>query len=136
VVDPLGSTSDSAGSRRTSSKVSPSGSGAMARSSSGERSTRNPLGVAFPYPTHRHPGPTGGGRPPDLRTPRAKWAPWAGHAARATVRRYGGIVQDEPIDPFAGDPADPSNELADLDEAESEPGGDPLTPAEREDVLE
>ena len=45
-------------------------------------------------------------------------------------------MHDEPIDPFAGDPADPSNELADLDEAESEAGGDPLTPAEREDVLE
>ena len=57
-------------------------------------------------------------------------------AAPGCVRRYGGTVQDEPIDPFAGDPADPSNELADLDEAESEPGGDPLTPAEREDVLE
>ena len=46
-------------------------------------------------------------------------------------------MHDEPIDPFAGDPADPSNELADLDEVESEGGGDdPLTPAEREDVLE
>src|SRR6266545_869048 len=82
VVDPLGVTSDSSGSRRTSSKVRPSGSGAMARSS---------------------------------------WAgTWAGPARRR---------------PFAGDPADPSNELSDL-EVESETGGDPLTPAEREDVLE
>src|SRR5213595_2337127 len=58
-------------------------------------------------------------------------------AAAGWVRRYGGTVHDEPIDPFAGDPADPSNELADLDEVETEAGGsDPLTPAEREDVLE
>jgi len=44
-------------------------------------------------------------------------------------------VHDEPIDPFAGDPSDPTNELADLDEADSE-DGDALTTSEREDVLE
>jgi hypothetical protein len=42
-------------------------------------------------------------------------------------------VHDEPIDPFTGDPADPSAELADPGE-ESRP--DPLTSAERQDVLE
>jgi uncharacterized protein DUF5319 len=70
-----------------------------------------------------------------VRTP-AIAAPGRHHAAFEGVRRYRGGVHDEPIDPFAGDPADPSNELADLDEAESEDGSDPLTPAEREDVLE
>lgn len=41
----------------------------------------------------------------------------------------------EPVDPFSGDPDDPARELAALDDddvAESPP----LTPAEREDVLE
>ena len=42
-------------------------------------------------------------------------------------------VQEEPIDPFNGDPADPAAGLDDLTEdAES----DPLTEAERQDVLE
>jgi hypothetical protein len=45
-------------------------------------------------------------------------------------------VHDEPIDPFAGDPADPSRELADLDDVEPEEPGDALTSTEREDVLE
>jgi hypothetical protein len=45
-------------------------------------------------------------------------------------------VHDEPIDPFAGDPADPSRELADLDDVEPEESGDALTTTEREDVLE
>jgi hypothetical protein len=51
------------------------------------------------------------------------------------VRRhgYGKGVHDEPIDPFNGDPADPSAGLDDLTEdAEL----DPLTEAERQDVLE
>ncbi|MCW2622703.1 MAG: hypothetical protein JWL64_2305 [Frankiales bacterium] len=41
----------------------------------------------------------------------------------------------EPVDPFAGDPDDPTRELAalDPDEVEATP---PLLPAEREDVLE
>ena len=48
-------------------------------------------------------------------------------------------VHDEPIDPFAGDPSDPSAELADLDDLAISEGGDdsdPLTDPEREDVLE
>jgi hypothetical protein len=48
-------------------------------------------------------------------------------------------VQDEPLDPFAGDPADPSAELADLDESETDEvtgESEPLGGAEREDVLE
>jgi hypothetical protein len=57
------------------------------------------------------------------------------------VRRpvYRGGVHDEPLDPFAGDPADPSEELAGLDEpdAQDAPGdSDPLSDPEREDVLE
>jgi Family of unknown function (DUF5319) len=46
-------------------------------------------------------------------------------------------VHDEPIDPFAGDPADPSpelNELSGLDEDDNEL--DPLSEAERQDVME
>ncbi len=45
-------------------------------------------------------------------------------------------MHDEPIDPFAGDPADPSRELADLDDVEPEEPGDALSATEREDVLE
>ncbi len=48
-------------------------------------------------------------------------------------------MHDEPIDPFAGDPADPSAELADLDDPEGDLGsgdGDALGDADREDVLE
>ena len=47
-------------------------------------------------------------------------------------------MHDEPIDPFAGDPADPSGELAGLDGADDEAvvDADSLDPAEREDVLE
>ncbi len=48
-------------------------------------------------------------------------------------------MHDEPIDPFAGDPADHSAELADLDDPEGDPGsddGDTLGDADREDVLE
>ncbi|AEV81765.2 uncharacterized protein ACPL_868 [Actinoplanes sp. SE50/110] len=42
-------------------------------------------------------------------------------------------MQEEPIDPFNGDPADPAAELDDLqEEAESEP----LSEDERQDVLE
>ncbi|MDT5038408.1 MAG: hypothetical protein QOE03_3593 [Micromonosporaceae bacterium] len=47
------------------------------------------------------------------------------------VRGYGEGVQDEPIDPFAGDPGDPSADLDATDDA-----NDPLTEAERQDVLE
>ena len=43
-------------------------------------------------------------------------------------------MHDEPIDPFAGDPADPS---ADLDATSSDDDAtDPLSEAERQDVLE
>jgi len=48
---------------------------------------------------------------------------------RAARLVYGGVVTNEPLDPFLGDPHDPAAALA-RDEA-----GDPLTPAEREDVL-
>ena len=42
-------------------------------------------------------------------------------------------VQEEPIDPFSGDPADPAAGLDDLTEDAEQ---DPLTEAERQDVLE
>ncbi|HVM26868.1 MAG TPA: DUF5319 domain-containing protein [Mycobacteriales bacterium] len=42
----------------------------------------------------------------------------------------------EPIDPFSGDPDDPVRELAALDEESDVAGDPPLTPQEREDVLE
>ena len=47
-------------------------------------------------------------------------------------------MHDEPIDPFAGDPADPTSELADLDDPEDGESidSDQLGDAEREDVLE
>jgi hypothetical protein len=47
-------------------------------------------------------------------------------------------VHEEPLDPFAGDPADPTGELAGLDgtEDESAVDADALDPGEREDVLE
>ena len=47
-------------------------------------------------------------------------------------------MHDEPIDPFAGDPADPTGELAGFDDQEdAEPvDADQLGDAEREDVLE
>lgn len=48
---------------------------------------------------------------------------------RGSPDSYGGGVQDEPIDPFAGDPTDPSAELDDA-------ANDPLSAAERQDVLE
>ena len=48
---------------------------------------------------------------------------------------YRGGVQDEPMDPFAGDPSDPSGELADLD-FEAGEDADSLSDPEREDVLE
>jgi hypothetical protein len=52
--------------------------------------------------------------------------PW-----RGGPDRYGEHVQDEPIDPFAGDPADPAMPLDDTDE-----DNDPLSVDERQDVLE
>ncbi len=41
----------------------------------------------------------------------------------------------EPVDPFSGDPLDPVRELAALDDDDA-PAQEPLTPQEREDVLE
>lgn len=41
----------------------------------------------------------------------------------------------DPVDPFSGDPDDPARELAALDD-EDEDAPPPLSPAEREDVLE
>ena len=56
-------------------------------------------------------------------------------AGRAPGRAQGyrGGVQDEPIDPFTGDPADPSAGLSNLGDDDQV---DPLTAAERQDVLE
>src|SRR3954471_4337682 len=44
----------------------------------------------------------------------------------------GQVTDDAPLDPFLGDPADPSSALDDLDDA---PADAPLNPDEREDVL-
>ena len=41
----------------------------------------------------------------------------------------------EPVDPFSGDPDDPAHELAALDD-DTDEASPPLTPLEREDVLE
>jgi len=46
---------------------------------------------------------------------------------------YGGGVQDEPIDPFNGDPVDPS---AGIEDAAEDGPLDPLSEVERQDVLE
>ena len=43
------------------------------------------------------------------------------------------VTDDSPLDPFAGDPADPAAALADLEEFDGIDA--PLTPTEREDVL-
>ncbi len=40
-------------------------------------------------------------------------------------------MHDEPLDPFAGDPSDPASALDDSDEH-----GAPLSPSERQDVLD
>jgi uncharacterized protein DUF5319 len=53
--------------------------------------------------------------------------------SRSAWEDYRGVVHDEPLDPFAGDPADPT---ADLDETGEEPPEEPLTEEERRDVLE
>lgn len=44
------------------------------------------------------------------------------------------MSNEQPRDPFFGDPADPARELAALDDPD-EPAAPPLTPAEREAVL-
>src|SRR6266516_4237311 len=46
----------------------------------------------------------------------------------------GGVTDDAPLDPFLGDPSDPAATLDDLDD-DPPVAGEPLTPAEREDVL-
>lgn len=46
-----------------------------------------------------------------------------------------GAVTDEPLDPFAGDPEDPSAELARLDPSEGADGIEPLSMRDREEVL-
>ena len=58
-----------------------------------------------------------------------------GRAGQHTSRRgeYGKGVQEEPIDPFNGDPADPAAGLDDLSE---DADAEELTEAERQDVLE
>ncbi len=51
-------------------------------------------------------------------------------SARTVAARYrGGMQDDTPIDPFAGDPSDPAREFPDDDEIGA------LTPDEREEVL-
>jgi hypothetical protein len=57
--------------------------------------------------------------------------PAGGRAGRGY--HYGGGVHEEPIDPFTGDPADPS---AGLGDAGDEVRLGPLTEVERQDVLE
>jgi uncharacterized protein DUF5319 len=52
--------------------------------------------------------------------------------ARGPVQVYRGGVHDEPIDPFAEEPGDPP---AGADETPDD-GGEPLSEAERQDVLE
>jgi hypothetical protein len=66
-------------------------------------------------------GAAGGVAPPDTEHF------WGFPPAQRLV--YGGEVTNEPLDPFLGDPHDPAAALARDD------SGDPLTPAEREDVL-
>ena len=70
------------------------------------------------------------------RDPRASYpVPRVRAGARAPLRGgYRRKVHDEPIDPFAGDPADPSAELP--TQASGDDPEDPLTAAERQDVLE
>ena len=43
------------------------------------------------------------------------------------------VTDDAPLDPFLGDPADPAATLGDTDASDHR--GEPLSPAEREDVL-
>lgn len=62
------------------------------------------------------------------------WPADAGPATgggHATVPRgrYGGSVRDEPLDPFADDPADPAAGLDD------DPSVEPLNPQERQEVV-
>src|SRR6266536_1958472 len=52
----------------------------------------------------------------------------------ATAASNEGADDGAPPDPFAGDPSDPAANLEDLDD-DAPAGGQPLTPAEREDVL-
>src|SRR5690606_13831207 len=152
----LGSTSDSAGWSRTSSKVSASGrdSAVIGVGTVSSRlawiSHRN----RGPHPARRRGGgtagrhaaaaPTGGTHTPPHtlagrhatapagRTPRRGRTAWPrrrGGRIRTTV----GDVHDEPLDPFHGDPSDPASELDRL--AGDEPV-DPLSETERQDVLE
>jgi len=72
----------------------------------------------------RRPGDAGAGGPAAQDTT-------VDHAGRRWD--YGGGVHEEPIDPFKGDPADPSAGLSDPAE---EAGIDPLSDVERQDVLE
>lgn len=60
-------------------------------------------------------------------------AAWPTHPAKPAGRDYRGGVHDEPIDPFQGDPADPSSEL---DYPADDLLSDPLSEADRQDVLE
>jgi hypothetical protein len=54
------------------------------------------------------------------------------------VGRVSGPRSDGPIDPFAGDPEDPADELRRLDDDDPDAGAEiePLSPQEREGVLD
>src|SRR5687767_11565845 len=115
VLTRLGTTSDSPGCSNTSSNVRPRGT-VRALSVSTDHPQREGGVIILPIPHG----------PPGWRTERAGQHTHAGG-------EYGVRVQDEPIDPFNGDPTDPAAGLDDLNEdAESEP----LTEDERQDVLE
>src|SRR4051794_1142343 len=109
----LGMTSEAAGCSSTSSKVSPSGANFSGRAPSSETKP----GVASITPTRegRKTSFYGRGEP----------------GVRRDAAAYGGEVADDaPLDPFAGDPADPAAALLDDDDDMR-----PLSVDEREDVL-
>lgn len=73
--------------------------------------------------------------PSELGDPSVAGRPGAEAGGRTFAPRwvYGEGVHDEPIDPFNGDPADPT---AGLDDPGDDATPDPLTDVERQDVLE
>src|SRR3954447_13032984 len=114
----LGMTSEAAGCSSTSSKVSPSRANFAGRPPS---SVAKP-GVASITPTREW-------RKASSYVPR-RTLPRLDTAARAYPGAYGVVMADDaPLDPFAGDPADPAAALHDDDDMP------PLSPDEREDVL-
>ena len=126
----LGTTSDSAGSRSTSSKVRPSGSERL-RSMQCYPDRRQESVEARPdvavgrsarcradrsVRIHRRAQPSACGRALGRRGPVPTRRPGATPAGTAEPHarrnwRYGGGVHDEPLDPFRDDPVDPSTDL-------------------------